>query len=104
MAAEGTTDGAVFRAYVNQVLAPTLEPGDVVVMDLPGCAQGGRHPRHHRSQGRCLDVSATVFARLLAHRAVLVQTQDGPARHQSRTRDTLDEALARYPTMRPVMR
>jgi transposase len=25
--------GAVFRAYVEQVLAPALEPGDAVVMD-----------------------------------------------------------------------
>lgn len=33
MAVEGTTDGAVFRAYVSQVLAPTLEPGDMVVID-----------------------------------------------------------------------
>ncbi len=29
-------DGATFRAYVEQVLAPTLGPGDVVVMDNLG--------------------------------------------------------------------
>ncbi|WP_232429364.1 IS630 family transposase [Noviherbaspirillum autotrophicum] len=33
MTVEGATDAAVFRAYVGQVLAPTLRPGDVVVMD-----------------------------------------------------------------------
>jgi transposase len=29
----GPMTGAVFRAYVEQALAPSLEPGDVVVMD-----------------------------------------------------------------------
>lgn len=36
MTVEGATDGAVFIAYVSQVLAPTLKPGDVVVMDNLG--------------------------------------------------------------------
>ena len=33
MALEGTTDTEAFRAYVRQVLVPTLRPGDMVVMD-----------------------------------------------------------------------
>jgi transposase len=33
MTVAGATDTEVFRAYVQQVLAPTLRPGDVVVMD-----------------------------------------------------------------------
>lgn len=33
MTIEGATDGAVFRAYGEQVLGPTLRPGDVVIMD-----------------------------------------------------------------------
>lgn len=33
MTVEGAADAAVFRAYVQQVLAPTLKPGDIVVMD-----------------------------------------------------------------------
>jgi transposase len=33
MTVEGATDAAVFRAYVSRVRAPTLRPGDVVVMD-----------------------------------------------------------------------
>jgi len=33
MALEGTTDTESFRAYVAQVLVPTLRPGDLVVMD-----------------------------------------------------------------------
>ena len=33
MALEGTTDTESFRAYVSEVLVPTLRPGDIVVMD-----------------------------------------------------------------------
>jgi transposase len=33
MALEGTTDTESFRVYVAKVLVPTLQPGDVVVMD-----------------------------------------------------------------------
>ena len=30
---DGPINGEVFRAYVEQMLAPSLEPGDVVVLD-----------------------------------------------------------------------
>jgi hypothetical protein len=30
---DGAINGASFRAYVEQVLAPTLRPGDIVVLD-----------------------------------------------------------------------
>ena len=33
MTIEGATDTEVFRAYVRQVLCPSLHPGDVVIMD-----------------------------------------------------------------------
>jgi len=33
MAVEGATDTEVFRAYVQEVLCPTLRSGDVVIMD-----------------------------------------------------------------------
>jgi transposase len=33
---DGAMNGAVFLAYVDQVLVPTLKPGDVVVMDMCG--------------------------------------------------------------------
>jgi transposase len=36
MTVEGAVDGTVFRVYVEQVLAPALLPGDVVVMDNLG--------------------------------------------------------------------
>lgn len=33
MTVEGATDGEVFSAYVQHVLAPTLKKGDIVIMD-----------------------------------------------------------------------
>ena len=33
---DGPIDGAIFRAYIEQFLAPTLSPGDIVVMDNLG--------------------------------------------------------------------
>jgi transposase len=33
MTIDGATDTKVFRAYVEQVLCPTLRPGDIVIMD-----------------------------------------------------------------------
>lgn len=37
---EGPINGVVFRAYVEQVLVPTLKPGDIVVMDNLGSHKG----------------------------------------------------------------
>ncbi len=34
MVLDGPMNGAWFLAYVEQVLAPTLKPGDVVIMDI----------------------------------------------------------------------
>jgi transposase len=33
MTLDGPMNGAAFRAYIEQVLVPTLQPGDIVVMD-----------------------------------------------------------------------
>jgi transposase len=33
LAIEGATDTEVFQVYVREVLCPTLQPGDIVVMD-----------------------------------------------------------------------
>lgn len=33
MVLDGAMNGTAFRAYVEQVLVPTLSPGDIVIMD-----------------------------------------------------------------------
>jgi len=42
MAVEGSTKGYVFEAYVERFLAPSLRPGQVVVMDNLGAHKTGR--------------------------------------------------------------
>ena len=39
---DGPIDGATFRAYVEQILVPTLKPGDIVIMDNLGSHKGQR--------------------------------------------------------------
>lgn len=39
---DGAVNGVLFRAYVEQILAPTLAPGDILVLDnLPSHKVGG---------------------------------------------------------------
>jgi transposase len=40
MVLDGPINGVWFQAYVDQVLAPTLSPGDVVIMDNLGSHKG----------------------------------------------------------------
>lgn len=49
MTIEGAADGAVFLAYVEQVLVPTLLPGQIVVMDNLGA---------HKVDGVCQAIEA----------------------------------------------
>lgn len=42
LAVEGSTTREVFEAYLERVLAPTLEPGQIVVMDNLSAHKGGR--------------------------------------------------------------
>jgi transposase len=42
LAVEGATTRGVFEAYLERVLAPTLRPGQVVVMDNLSAHKGGR--------------------------------------------------------------
>ena len=40
MVLDGPINGAAFQAYVEQVLAPELKPGDIVIMDNLGSHKG----------------------------------------------------------------
>ena len=37
---DGPINGELFRLYIEQVLAPTLSPGDIVVLDNLGSHKG----------------------------------------------------------------
>ena len=53
----GPIDNLTFRAYVDQVLVPTLRPGDVVVLD--------NLKVHHQPEVRAAIEAAGAFLRLL---------------------------------------
>jgi transposase len=48
---DGPINGEIFRAYVEQVLIPTLQPGDIVVMDNLGSHKGAQVRRLLRAAG-----------------------------------------------------
>ena len=48
---DGPINGAGFRAYVEQILVPTLRPGDIVIMDNLGSHKGGAIRRAIRAVG-----------------------------------------------------
>ena len=47
----GPINGALFATYVEQVLAPTLAPGDIVILDNLGSHKGRRARRAIRAAG-----------------------------------------------------
>ncbi len=48
---DGPINGESFKAYVEQFLVPTLQPGDIVVMDNLGSHKGGTIRRLIRAAG-----------------------------------------------------
>jgi transposase len=48
---DGPIDGETFRTYVEEVLIPTLRPGDIVIMDNLGSHKGGAVRRLIRAAG-----------------------------------------------------
>jgi len=54
MVLDGPIDGAWFLAYVEQVLAPTLTPGDIVVLDNLGSHKSARIRQFIQARGASL--------------------------------------------------
>ena len=84
---DGPINGAIFRAYVEQFLAPTLTPGDIVIMDNLGShkVDGVRKAIEARGAGLIylppyspdLNPIEQVFAKLKARlRSVAARTVD----------------------------
>jgi transposase len=48
---DGPINGDLFTAYVEQVLVPTLAPGDIVILDNLGSRKGQRARRAIRQAG-----------------------------------------------------
>jgi hypothetical protein len=91
MVIDQAMNGTIFKAWVEQCLAPTLSPGDIVIMDnLPAHKvtgvrdaidgpQGCRRARRHRGEGGRAGLPAAILSRSQSNRAALRQAQgDAP--------------------------
>jgi hypothetical protein len=76
MVVDGAMNGDAFTAYAETFLAPTLAPGDIVIMDnLPAQRRG----RRSNAPGR-RSCSFPLLPRLQSDRASLRQAQGAPAK------------------------
>jgi transposase len=76
LAFDGATDSACFEAYVGECLAPTLKPGDIVVMDNLAChktpevarliAEAGAEVRYLPAYSPDLNPIERLFSKLKA--------------------------------------
>jgi hypothetical protein len=64
---DGPIDGETFRIYVEKVLVPTLQPGDIVIMDNLGSHKGKAVRQLIRSAGAKL--SSCLNTRLTSTRS-----------------------------------
>ena len=62
LAVEGSTTREVFETYLEQVLAPTLRPGQMVVMDNLFCPQGRQSKGDRRGEGLRARLPAALLA------------------------------------------
>ena len=75
MLLDGPMNGVAFLAYVEQVLVPTLVPGDQVIMDNLRRPQGRRCQTSNRGGRRDTPAPAALLTRLQSHRTSLLKTQ-----------------------------
>jgi len=94
MTVEGATDGAVFRAYVSQVLAPTLKPGDVVVMDNLGAHKVDGIRSAIEARGAALMYLPAYSPDYSPIEPCWSKLKTGLRAIKARTREALDEALS----------
>ena len=79
MVVEGATDTAVFEAYLERVLAPSLLSGQIVILDNLSAHKSVRARELVEARGARLWFLPPLLPRLLADRERLLQAQGCPA-------------------------
>ena len=79
---DGAIDGESFRAYIEQILVPTLQPGDIVIADNLGAHKVAGIQRAIQAAGATLWYLPPYSPDLNPHRALLREAQ-GPRSHRS---------------------
>jgi transposase len=93
MTVEGATDGAVFQAYVEQVLGPPLVAGDVVLMDNLGAHKVAGSRATIESHGAQVVYLPPYAPDLSPIEPCWSKVKTALRKAQARTREALDHAL-----------
>jgi len=93
MTLEGGTDTAVFDAYVEQGLAPTLRPGQIVVLDNVGAHQSERARQAIEARGCRLLFLPAYSPDLSPIELAFSKLKAALRRLAARTQATLEEAI-----------
>ena len=91
---DGPINGESFRAYVEQVLAPTLAPGDIVVMDNLGSHKSNAVRQAIRRVGAKLFFLPKYSPDLNPIELFFAKLKHRLRAAQQRTRETLSGAVA----------
>ncbi|EHK79134.1 transposase [Sinorhizobium meliloti CCNWSX0020] len=102
-AADGPINGIAFTALVEQCLAPTLDPGDIVILDNLGSHKGKPARNAIRDAGAHLFFLPPYSPRSQSDRDDVRQTQDPAAQSRRAQRRRDMEARRRSPqSLRPA--
>jgi transposase len=93
MTVEGAVDAAVFRAWVAQVLGPTLKPGDIVVLDNLAVHQVAGIAQLIESRGARLEPLPPYSPELNPIEQCWAKLKTALRQARARTRHALDAAL-----------
>jgi hypothetical protein len=84
-----TADGVWFQAYVDQILVPTLSPGDILVMHNLGSHKGTGVRKAIEAAGADAALSAALQPRRQPDREGVLEAPGAPAKAAERGVDAL---------------
>lgn len=94
MILDGPMNGAAFRAYVEKVLAPTLNPGDVIVMDNLPAHKGAAVRAAIQALGASLLLLPPYSPDFNPIENAYAKFKSNLRKAEARTREALDQAIA----------
>ena len=92
---DGPINGEKFRLYVDKLLVPTLQPGDIVVMDNLGSHKGWAVRRAIRSAGAKLFFLPKYSPDLNPIEQVFAKLKHLLRKAQARSFDAVSDAIGR---------
>jgi transposase len=94
MTLDGPMNAAAFRAYVEQVLAPTLNPGDIVVMDNLPAHKGAAVRTLIETRGASLLLLPPYSPDFNPIENAYAKFKSSPRKAAARTVEALEDAIA----------